>query len=586
MYMKKTNKKKKQNLKSLSVMLKYLKPYRFKVIVLTLIIFISELCFVATGYLNGKSVEELTLGNIKLAVLFMLAYGAIEMFGSLIWNFSSNALSRMQTTAAHKMTEDVYLKIMYLPAKAFEKIKSGKLINIITSDTEQIVGSVQQLISIIARVINTVIVFIYILIEAPIICLEIVFFLVVYYFINKYFKKKLKKIREDTKKDYDNLSSISNESIHGVREIKTLGIIKNVFADVKDIVKKLDKHNKTEYNTETLYDAASTILCVSLEIGSFITAIILVGMGQTSVAFMVAMTWYIYRFTNLVYNITSFTKTLERLSVSMDRIAEILDNKLYKDVEFGVSEVNGNGVVEFKGVTFKYPNESRLVLDNINIKFENNKKIAIVGASGEGKSTIFNLITRLFDPTKGTITIDGVNIKKLTEKSLRQNVSIIRQEPFIFNRTIKENFELIDPKVNLESIRKYCKLASIDDYIMSLPKQYNTLLGEGGVNLSGGQKQRLAIARTLLKRSKIILFDEATSALDNESQEIVKDTIDNLVEDHTIIIVAHRLTTIVNADVIYVIDKGKVIAEGTHEELLKNCKEYQKLYKKENSITK
>ena len=121
---------------------------------------------------------------------------------------------------------------------------------------------------------------------------------------------------------------------------------------------------------------------------------------------------------------------------------------------------------------------------------------------------------------------------------------------------------------------------------MSLPKQYDTLLGEGGVNLSGGQKQRLAIARTLLKRSKIILFDEATSALDNESQEIVKDTIDNLVENHTIIIVAHRLTTIVNSDVIYVIDKGRVIAQGTHEELLKSCKEYQKLYKKENSITK
>ena len=583
--MKKANKKKK-NLKNLSIMLKYLKPYRFKVIVLTLIIFVSELCFVATGWFNGKSVEELTLGNVKLAIIFMLCYGAIEMFGSLIWNFSSNALSRMQTSAAHKMTEDVYLKIMYLPAKAFEKLKSGKLINIITSDTEQIVGSVQQLISIIARFINTIVVFIYILIEAPIICLEILVFLVLYFFVNKYFKKKLKKIREDTKKDYDNLSSISNESIHGVREIKTLGIIKNVFMDVKHIVKKLDKHNKIEYTTEALYDAASTLLCVGLEIGSFMTAIILVGMGYTSIAFMVAMTWYIYRFTNLVYNITSFTKTLERLSVSMDRIASILNNKLYRDVEFGVSEVNGDGIVEFKGVSFKYPNESRLVLDNINIKFENNKKIAIVGASGEGKSTIFNLITRLFDPYKGTITIDGVNIKKLTERNLRDNVSIIRQDPFIFNRTIKENFELIDPKVSLESIRKYCKLSSIDDYIMSLPKQYDTLLGEGGVNLSGGQKQRLAIARTLLKRSKIILFDEATSALDNESQEIVKDTIDNLVENHTIIIVAHRLTTIVNSDVIYVIDKGRVIAQGTHEELLKSCKEYQKLYKKENSITK
>ena len=578
--------KKKKNLKNLSVMLKYLKPYKYKIIFLTFIMFLSEVAYVGTGYLNGKSVEELTVGNVTLAILFMLGYGAIELFGNIAYNLTSNGLSRIQTTAAHKMTEDVYLKIMYLPAKAFEKLKSGRLINTITSDTEQIIGSVQQLISIIARVLNTIVVFIYILIEAPIICLEIIVFLGIYYFVNKYYKKKLKKIREDTKKDYDNLSSLSNESIRGVREIKTLGIIKNVFNDVKYLVHKLDKHSKYEYTVETHYDIASSLLCIALEIGAFITAIILVGMGNTSIAFLVAMTWYIYRFTNLIYNVTSFTKTLERLSVSMDRIAEILNNKLYKDVEFGVNEVNGDGIVEFKGVSFKYPNESRLVLNNINIKFENNKKIAIVGASGEGKSTIFNLITRLFDPYKGTITIDGVNIKKLTEKSLRQNVSIIRQEPFIFNRTILENFELIDPKVSLESVRKYCKLASIDEYIMSLPKQYNTLLGEGGVNLSGGQKQRLAIARTLLKRSKIILFDEATSALDNESQEIVKDTIDNLVQDHTIIIVAHRLTTIVNSDVIYMIDKGKVIANGTHEELLKSCKEYQKLYKKENSITK
>ena len=369
--MKKVNKKK-NNLKNLSIMLKYLKPYRFKVIVLTLIIFVSELCFVATGWFNGKSVEELTLGNIKLAIIFMLCYGAIELFGSLIWNVSSNALSRLQASAAHKMTEDVYLKIMYLPAKAFEKIKSGKLINIITSDTEQIVGSVQQLISIIARVINTIIVFIYILIEAPIICLEIILFLLLYFFVNKYFKKRLKKIREDSKKDYDSLSSIANESIHGIREIKTLGIINNLFVDVKHIIRKLDKHNKMEYSIDAIYDAFSTSLCVCLEIGSFITAIILVGMGYTSIAFMVAMTWYIYRFTNLIGNITSFTKTLERLSVSMDRIASILNNKNYKDVEYGVSEVHGNGVVEFKGVTFKYPNESRLVLDNINIKFENN----------------------------------------------------------------------------------------------------------------------------------------------------------------------------------------------------------------------
>ena len=157
-------------------------------------------------------------------------------------------------------------------------------------------------------------------------------------------------------------------------------------------------------------------------------------------------------------------------------------------------------------------------------------------------------------------------------------ISIIRQEPFIFNRTIKENFLLLNKDLTLDQIRKYTKLAYLDDYIMSLPDQYDTLLGESGVNLSGGQKQRLSIARTLAKESKVILFDEATSALDNESQAYIKQAIDNLVKDHTVVIVAHRLSTIIDADIIYVIDKGKIADKGTHEELLKTSKIYKKLY--------
>jgi ATP-binding cassette subfamily B protein len=238
---------------------------------------------------------------------------------------------------------------------------------------------------------------------------------------------------------------------------------------------------------------------------------------------------------------------------------------------------NPEGIIRFKDVTFHYPKESD-VLKDFNVEFRPNMKIAIVGSSGGGKTTIFNLLTRLFDPIKGKITIDGVNISSLTETSLRNNISIIRQDPFIFNKTILENFLIIDDSLTLEEIRHYCKLASIDDYIMTLPKKYNTLLGEGGVNLSGGQKQRLAIARTLVKKSKIILFDEATSALDNETQDIVKDTITHLVPDHTILIIAHRLETIIDADIIYVIDNGKVVDAGTHKQLLKRCKYYKKLY--------
>ena len=237
----------------------------------------------------------------------------------------------------------------------------------------------------------------------------------------------------------------------------------------------------------------------------------------------------------------------------------------------------------FKNVSFKYRDDEGYTLKDLNLKLETNKKIAIVGKSGNGKSTIFNLLLRYFDVTEGIITIDGIDIKNLKEKSLRNNISIIRQAPFIFNMSIMDNFRLLRENVSLEEVRKYCKQAYIDDYIMSLPKKYKTIIGEGGINLSGGQKQRLAIARTLMLNTKIILFDEATSALDNESQEYIKKTIDSLVKDHTIIIVAHRLSTIIDADIIHVIDKGRLIASGNHEELLKNSNIYRKLYQSEDA---
>lgn len=321
-----------------------------------------------------------------------------------------------------------------------------------------------------------------------------------------------------------------------------------------------------------------------LEVGVFATCTILISQNKLTISFFIAMTYYIYQYTYILQAITDFAKKYQDLDVSLERINEILQNEKFEDVQYGNTELNdANGVIEFKDVEFAYPDEATILKD-FNIKFEPNKKIAIVGSSGGGKTTLFNLITRLFEPIKGEITLDGVNIKNLTEDSLRNNISIIRQEPFIFNRTIYENFKILDPKVTKEQVKEYCKLTCIDGYIQSLPNGYDTLLGEGGVNLSGGQKQRLSIARTLLKKSKVILFDEATSALDNESQEIIKKTIDNLSKNHTVIIIAHRLSTIIDSDVIHVIKAGKVYATGVHRDLIKTCDYYRKLYTKEDQV--
>jgi ABC-type multidrug transport system fused ATPase/permease subunit len=235
------------------------------------------------------------------------------------------------------------------------------------------------------------------------------------------------------------------------------------------------------------------------------------------------------------------------------------------------------GDFELKNVSFAY-NKKKKVLKNISFKVKHNQTVGFVGKSGSGKSTIFSLLAKLYDVSEGEILIDGVNINELDRDSIRGNISIITQSPYIFNASIRENLTLVKEGLTEKDMIKACKMACLHDFVMSLPDGYDTLVGEGGMTLSGGQRQRLAIARALVQNTEIILFDEATSALDNETQESIQKAINNMKNKYTILIIAHRLSTIVNSDNIYVINNGKVEASGSHKELLKTNKYYKKLY--------
>ena len=231
-------------------------------------------------------------------------------------------------------------------------------------------------------------------------------------------------------------------------------------------------------------------------------------------------------------------------------------------------------------MTFSYDKEA-IVLDNINMVFEPHKVTAIVGKSGSGKSTILGLLAKLYDTDKGEILFDGKNIQSLTENALRHNIGVVSQSPYIFNTTIRQNLLFIKPDATEKEMIGVLKQAQIYSDIKKLPMGLDSEIGENGIKLSGGQKQRLAIARLLLKNSKVIVFDEATSALDNENQNKIVAVLEKLKETKTIIIVAHRLSTIVGADKIYVIEDGKNIAEGTHRGLMKTCESYKELYELE-----
>ena len=560
-----------------------IKEEKSKILFASLILFFVELADTLTGYLNGQFVENITKSNLKLALIYLGIYFFINIFfAAFLYNKGRSLLRESENRISRRLGFDTYKKALDLPAYAYEKTSSGEIINRITNDADTLSYMFGNLIQTFSSLINAVIVIVYVFINSYIIGLEILFFMFLIYLVFKKYNKQMININKERKKSQDRFSSLVNESIRGIREIKTLGVKKNLISDAKVINKSILNNSNDEIRLNKKVRTINKIVRSSLEATVFVTCILLFYYGKTPLSFLIAMTYYVYRFMWVIEEISDLNELYQKLFVSLNRVNEILDNKLYKDETFGDKEINNiKGEILFRNVKFGYPGE-RIIFDNFCLKIEPYKKIALVGASGQGKSTLFNLLTRVFDPIKGEILIDNVNLKDLSEKELRHQISIIRQEPFIFNRIILNNFKMINKNIKLEEVRKYTKMAYLDDYIMSLPLKYNTILGEGGVNLSGGQKQRLSIARTLAKKSKIILFDEATSALDNNSQDYIKKSIDNLVKKHTVVIVAHRLSTIIDADVIHVVDKGKIVASGTHEKLLKTSKIYKKLYENES----
>jgi len=271
-------------------------------------------------------------------------------------------------------------------------------------------------------------------------------------------------------------------------------------------------------------------------------------------------------------------------AVGAERVFNIID------AEPSIKEINSapnlnikKGNIKFEKVSFSYPNTEAQAIKNINISVEGGSTAALVGHSGAGKSTIINLLPRFYDPKEGKVFIDEQNISNVTLSSLRKNISMVSQDIILFDDTVRANIAYANMNATEKQIKEACNFAAASDFIENLPNSYETLIGENGVRLSGGQKQRISIARAVLKNSPIILLDEATSSLDAESEEKVQNAVMNLTKNKTTLVIAHRLSTIIRADKIIVINQGKIVDTGTHDELLKNSLIYKNLYSKQLS---
>lgn len=412
-----------------------------------------------------------------------------------------------------------------------------------------------------------------------------IFYLICSFIVTYFYIIKVKKVNYKDKilrsKREKNIG-LTSELVRGVRDIKMLNANESFIKEIEKSINDVSNKNFDMRNTDIKYNLLIDISTSIFKALLILLLIYLVSNNIVNVATAVVL--YSYKnniMINLMEKIGALLEELKTFNLSCNRVFAMFEETEFKKEKFGdihLDKVNGN--FEFKNVVFGY-DEDKNILDHLSFKVNANETVGFVGKSGVGKTTIFNLLCKMYDVNNGEILIDDVNINELDEDSIRGNITIISQNPYIFNMSIKENLELVKSDLTEKEMKEACKLACLDDYIESLPDKYNTVVGEGGVTLSGGQRQRLAIARAFIQKTEIILFDEATSALDNDTQSKIQKAIDNLKSEYTILIIAHRFSTIVNCDRIYFIEEGKVIDSGSHDELIRKCSSYKYLYESE-----
>lgn len=403
--------------------------------------------------------------------------------------------------------------------------------------------------------------------------------LVLYLILVAVFKKPLEDVNRDMMENNSKLTSYLVESIEGIETIKAFNGERTVNLETEKkfihYIKSIFKYSYVNNMQSSLKGAVKGIFGIGiLWIGAYFAL-----KGEITIGTLISFNSLLAYFIEPIERMINLQPELQSAMVAADRLGEILDLEKEKD-ENEDKKVNPNtllGDICLKNVDFRYGTR-QLVLKDININIKPGEKIALVGESGSGKTTIAKLLMDFYDVEKGEVIINSYNIKDINKEVLRDKTAYISQDSFFFSGTIRENLQFVNPDVTYEDMIDACKKAQIHEYINSLPTRYETLLEEKGANLSGGQRQRLAIARALLKKPEILIMDEATSNLDTITEKAIENTIEDCTKNVTTIIIAHRLSTIKRCDRIYVLEKGKIIEEGTHEALLEKKGYYYKLW--------
>ncbi len=523
--------------------------------------------------------EVLIKGNKEMLFLIPIAIIIVTLCKGLATFAHSFQMSKVAHMVVAKLQSEMFEKLMYFNLKFFNDSKSGNLISRLINDTYFLRIAIVKSVT---GVIKDFLVIIFLLANMFYQSWELTIFAFFAFPLAlwpiKKIGKSIRKITHNIQSEIAVFSNSLNESIRGIRQVKTYS--REDYEKTKSfkiIQKIMNYFIKSSFVSNRLSPLMEFIGSLAVALSIYVGGVFVLNESMTTGQFMSFLVSLLLAYQpvkalgNLNISIQEGLAGADRIFQLMDSEKELVETDNFKTNDLKITK----GTIEIRDLIFSYDDKN--ILNKLNILIPEGKKVAIVGLSGSGKSTIISLLLRFFINYKGEILIDGQDISKHSLSSLRKNISLVTQETILFNDSIEANIRYGKLDATSDEIKVAAQEAGVNDFANSLPNKLQTVVGESGIKLSGGQRQRIAIARSLVKNAKILLFDEATSSLDNLTEQKIQSSINKLMQNRTSLIIAHRLSTIEDADLIYVLDKGKIIDYGKHEKLIKNCKLYSKL---------
>tara|TARA_B110000263_G_scaffold59532_1_gene51022 strand:- start:803 stop:2617 length:1815 start_codon:yes stop_codon:yes gene_type:complete len=522
--------------------------------------------------------SESQIIQLKMICIFLFI---TFLFKNIFYYINWVSISYIQLNIIKNLRNKFYSSIQKFSMKFFDKNKTGEILSIMLNDINWIKVAFNKSLQVLINELISIIILVYMLfLISPFLTLLILCTVPVSGLLILKISQSIKrKVKRASIKIAD-ISSYAEEKIIGIKIVKAFNMTSN---EILNFTKENYKFFKLEFMHQKLFGLTTPINdIIGVSLGVFLIWYggqeVLVHNKMSSDDFM-RFIIFLFAMLQPARKLGNSIATIQTGLASSERLFFMIDQPYSRPNEKNLEKIEKfEDKIEISKLNFSYSNNSKNILSDINLNIKKGEKIALVGASGSGKTTLTNLLLKFYDFNDGSIKIDNKSYNKINTKSIRNLIGLVTQEPILFNDTIKNNIIYGNDNVSDDKIIEAAKIAKIDEYVSSLDKEYDTLIGERGSLLSGGQKQRISIARAIIKNPPILVFDEATSSLDSESEQKVQEAIDNLVKDRTVIMIAHRLTTIKNADRIIVFNNGNIVEAGNHDELISKDSYYKKLY--------